>query len=61
MVMWLPSENAAEYASHIQIATNDQEEAMPVESLVDVENEGSHIVEEVTSPMKPMDVVEIQE
>lgn len=63
MVMWLPSENTSAYASHIQIATSEQtgEEDMPVDSLVDMEQEGSHIVEEASSPMKPMQVMEIQQ
>lgn len=56
MVMWLPSENTSDYASHIQIATSDQpgDEEMPVDSLVDMDQEGSHIVEEASSTMKPM-------
>lgn len=63
MIMWLPSENTSAYASHIQIATSEQtgEEEMPVDSLVDMEQEGSHIVEEASSSMKPMQVMEIQQ
>lgn len=63
MIMWLPSENTSEYASHIQIATSEQpgDEDLPEDSLVDMEQEGSHIVEEASSPMKPMQVMEMQQ
>ncbi|KAK8826059.1 hypothetical protein WA556_003788 [Blastocystis sp. ATCC 50177/Nand II] len=64
MIMWRPSENTSEYAYHIQIATGEQENEENYgpanDSLVDMENEGSHVVVgDVSSEMKPMQLVEL--
>lgn len=70
--MWKPSENTSAYAYHIQVATNeqvrvvndnecqtaDEEYGLPNESLVDSEDEGTVVVNTISTEMKPMVMTE---
>lgn len=62
MIMWMPSENTSAYAYHIQLSTSEQanEESLPEDSLVDMDDSGDHVVVQgVSSELKPMQLVEL--
>ena len=62
MIMWKPSENSSEYAYHIQVASdiqeNDEEYGLPNETLVDSEEDGEVEVNTISNDMKPMNMTE---